>query len=403
MTAARAAGERKGVDRRAVPLLAATGISVTGDGAFLAAAPLLAAALTRDPFEVSLVTAAVYIPWLLFGLPAGALVDRWSRSRVMVLADLFRAAVLAVLLILLVTGRVALPVLVVVVLLVGIAQCFFDSAAQAVIPTIVGRDKDTLAKINGRYWALDTVGRSLLGPPLGSAAFGISRALPFAADAVSFLASALLVRRLPATPKPDVDHEPVLTAVRGGLGHLFRSRDLRVLAFSMGAYNAAFNIAMAPFVLYATDILDVPDAVYGVLLAMSALGGVVAGWQAGPLTRRMSYRQTMAVAQMTQALAWAGIALAGNPWIAGPLLALLGAGSSLSSVAVGSARQALTPDHLLGRVVAAFRLFGLGLAGLGALAGGAIADVWGLTAPLLAAPAILLIAGLLTWPSRRQR
>jgi len=214
MTAARAAGERKGINRRAVPLLAATGISVTGDGAFLAAAPLLAAALTRDPFEVSLVTAAVYIPWLLFGLPAGALVDRWSRKRVMVLADLFRAAVVAVLVVLLVTGRVALPVLVVVVLLVGIAQCFFDSAAQAVIPTIVGRDKDTLAKVNGRYWTLDTVGRSLLGPPLGSAAFGLSRALPFAADAVSFLASALLVRHLPETSKPDVNHEPVLTAVK---------------------------------------------------------------------------------------------------------------------------------------------------------------------------------------------
>ncbi|GLW32972.1 MFS transporter [Actinoplanes regularis] len=402
MTAAKEAGKHVGIDRRAIPLLAATGISVTGDGAFLAAAPLLAAALTRDPVQVSLVTAAAYIPWLVFGLPAGALVDRWSRKRVMVLADLFRAAVLAGLVALLVTGWAGLPTLVVVVLLVGIAQCFFDSAAQAVIPTIVGRDKDALAKVNGRYWALDTVGRSLLGPPLGSAAFGLSRALPFAVDAASFLTSALLVRLLPDTPKPDGDHEPVLSAVKVGLGHLFRTRELRVLAFSMGAYNGAFNIAMAPFVLYATDVLDVPDPAYGALLAMSALGGVIAGWQAGPLTQRMSYRQTMAVAHTTQALAWAGIAVAGNPWVTGFLLALLGAGSSLSSVAVGSARQALTPDHLLGRVVAAFRLFGLGLAGLGALAGGAIADVWGLTAPLVAAPVILMIAGLVTWPFKRQ-
>jgi MFS family permease len=403
MTAAKAAGERDRINRRAIPLLAATGITVTGDGAFLAAAPLLAASLTRDPVQVSWVTAAAYIPWLLFGLPAGALVDRWSRKRVMVLADLFRAVVLAVLVALLVTGFAGLPVLVVVVLLIGIAQCFFDSAAQAVIPTIVGRDKDALAKVNGRYWALDTVGRSLLGPPLGSAAFSLSRAVPFAADAVSFLASALLVRRLPDTPKPDGDREPVLAAVKVGLGHLFRTHDLRTLAFSMGAYNGAFNIAMAPFVLYATDVLDVPGVAYGVLLAMSALGGVVAGWQAGPLTRRMSYRQTMALAHATQAVAWGAIVLAGNPWIAAPLLALLGAGSSLSSVAVGSARQALTPDHLLGRVVAAFRLFGLGFAGLGALAGGAIADAWGLNAPLVAAPLILVIAGLLTWPFRRQR
>ncbi len=388
--------------RRAVPLLAATGISVTGDGAFLAAAPLLAAALTRDPLAVSSVTAAVYLPWLLFGLPAGALVDRWRRRRVMVTADLVRAVVLAVLVGLLLMDLMTLPVLVAAVVLIGIAQCFFDSAAQAVIPSVVGRNKDDLAAVNGRFWALDTVGRALLGPPLGSAAFQLSRPLPFALDAVSFLASALLVRRLPDEPPSPGKHEKVTTAVRAGLRHLLDTPDLRVLALSMGAYNGAFNIAMAPFVLYAIDVLDVPTAAYGLVLAMSALGGVVAGWRAGQLTRRLSYRQTMALAHLMQAAAWAGIAFAGNVWIAAPLLVVLGVGSTLSSVAVGSARQALTPDGLLGRVVSAFRLFGLGAAGLGAFAGGAIADAYGLTAPLFTAAGVLLLGGALTWPYLRR-
>jgi predicted MFS family arabinose efflux permease len=170
----------------------------------------------------------------------------------------------------------------------------------------------------------------------------------------------------------------------------------------MGAYNGAFNIAMAPFVLYAIDVLDVPTAAYGVVLAMSAIGGVVAGWRAGQLTRRLSYRQTMALAHLMQAAAWAGIAFAGNVWIAAPLLVVLGVGSTLSSVAVGSARQALTPDGLLGRVVSAFRLFGLGAAGLGAFAGGAIADAYGLTAPLFTAAGVLLLGGALTWPYLRR-
>lgn len=400
--AAEAAEQRVRVTRRAAPLLAATGISVTGDGAFLAAAPLLAAALTRDPVAVSSVTAAVYVPWLIFGLPAGALVDRWHRRRVMVSADLIRAAVLALLVGLLLSGLLTLPMLVAAVVLIGIAQCFFDSAAQAVIPSIVGRDKNALAKVNGRYWALDTVGRSLLGPPLGSVTFQLGRALPFAADAVSFLASAVLVRFLPDTPVPDGPHQTVTAAIRSGMRHLMDSRDLRVLALSMGAYNGAFNIAMAPFVLYATVVLDVPNAAYGALLAMTAVGGVVAGWQAGPLTRRLSYRQTMAVAHLTQAVAWSGIAIVGNAWIAAPLLALLGAGSSLSSVAVGSARQALTPDDLLGRVVASFRLFGLGAAGLGAFVGGVVADAYGFTAPLVAAALVLVVGGLLTLPFTRR-
>ncbi|MFI5491852.1 MFS transporter [Actinoplanes sp. NPDC051859] len=388
--------------RRATPLLAATGISITGDGAFLAAAPLLAAALTRDPVAVSSVTAAVYVPWLVFGLPAGALVDRWRRRRVMVIADVARATVLAGLVGLLVAGWLTVPLLVAAVVLIGIAQCFFDSAAQAVIPAIVGRDKEALALINGRYWALDTVGRSLLGPPLGSVTFQLARPLPFIADAASFLLSAVLVRRLPDTPVPAGPHEKITVAIRSGLRHLFRTHELRTLAFSMGAYNGAFNIAMAPFVLYAIDVLEVPNAAYGVLLATSALGGVIAGWKAGPLTHRLSFRQTMALAHLTQAAAWAGIAISGNVWIAAPLLAVLGAGSALSSVAVGSARQALTPDGLLGRVVSAFRLFGLGAAGLGAFVGGAVADIYGLTAPLIVAASVLIATGLLTWPYRQR-
>jgi MFS family permease len=112
----------------------ATGISVTGDGAFIAAAPLLAAALTRNPIAVSTVTAALYVPWLVAGLPAGALVDRWPRRRVMVTADLLRAGMLGGLVATVALGWISVPVLVAAVLCVGIAQCFFDSAAQACIP-----------------------------------------------------------------------------------------------------------------------------------------------------------------------------------------------------------------------------------------------------------------------------
>lgn len=388
--------------RRVAPLLASTAISVTGDGIFIAAAPLLAAALTRNPVAVSTVTAGFYIPWLLFGLPAGALVDRWPRRAVMVASDLVRGCVLAGLTAAVLLHLVSVPVLVATVACVGTAQCFFDSAAQACIPALVGRDKDKLAHVNGRFWALDTVGRGLAGPPLGSAAFAVNRALPFAADAASFFVSATLVRNLPHVPAAGGPHEKIRTAIRAGLHHLVETRDLRVLALSMGAYNFAYNASMAIFVLYAREILGVPAAAYGVLLAVGAVGGVVAGWRARPWTRSLSYRQTMTAACAAQAVAWAGIAITANVWIAGVLLAVSGAGASLSSVAVGSARQALTPDALLGRVVSAFRLFGLGAAGLGALVGGATASLYGLTASLILSATVLAVAALLTWPFVRR-
>src|SRR6266540_6306135 len=106
-------GQRGNVKARGVgPLLASTGISVTGDGALIAAAPLLAASLTRNPVAVSTVTAAFYLPWLLVGLAAGALVDRWARRPVMVAADIVRAVILATLAALVFTGTANLPFLV---------------------------------------------------------------------------------------------------------------------------------------------------------------------------------------------------------------------------------------------------------------------------------------------------
>jgi hypothetical protein len=387
---------------RVAPLLASTGVSVTGDGALIAAAPLLAAALTRNPLAVSTVTAAFYVPWLAFGLPAGALVDRWPRRLVMVTADLVRGCLLIGLIAAIFLGVVSVPLLVATVLCIGVAQCFFDSAAQACIPAVIGRDKDALTHVNGRFWALDTVGRSLLGPPLGSASFALNRALPFGADAVSFFASALMVRQLPWMPPADGPHEKIRVAIGNGLHHLIHTAELRVLAFSMGAFNFAYNASMAIFVLYTREVLQVPPAAYGALLAVGAVGGVVAGWRARPLTRSLTYRQIMSVACIAQGAAWAGIALSANVWVAGVLLAVSGAGSSLSSVAVGSARQAMTPDALLGRVVSAFRLFGLGAAGLGALVGGTVASAYGLTASLVASACILAIAAVLTWPFRRR-
>ncbi len=386
-----------------VPLLIATGISVTGDGTFLAAAPLLAAALTSNPVAVSTVTMAFYVPWVIAGLPTGVLVDRLPRRRVMIAADLARAGLLALLVGLMLAGLVSVLVIVLTVLGIGVAQCFFDAAAQSIIPAIVGRDNGVLAQVNGRFWALDTAGRSLLGPPLGSASFVVRHALPFLADAVSFLASASLVRRLPMVPADDRPRENMRAAIGLGVRHIRNTPGLTLLALSTGAANFAFNASMAIFVLYAHEVLRVPLAAYGLLIATGAVGGAAAGWRARTLIRHLSYRQTMAISCLTQSVAWAGTAVTGNVWVAASLFTVSGATTSLANVALGSARQKLTPDHLLGRVTATFRFVAVGAAGLGAIVGGLIAFHYGLTTVLLLSAGCLLVDAIFTWPHRRLR
>lgn len=347
-------------------------------------------------------TAAFYLPWLVAGLPAGALADRWPRRLVMVTADLVRAAALLALSVLIATGHASMVLLLAAILCVGVAQCFFDASSQAVIPALLGRDKETLTRANGRYWAIDTVGRSLAGPPMGSASFTLGRWLPFLGDAVSFGLSAVCVSRLPKLPP--VGSAPSLTeAVRAGLSHLRRTPELRMLAASMATYNFSYNLSIATFVLYATGRLHVAEGGYGLLLAVAAVGGILTGWRAAPLTRRLSYSQMMAVACGLQGLAWFAVATLTDVYLVGFFLALIGAASTLTSVAAGSARQALTPDHLLGRVVSAFRLFGVGAAGLGALTGGFLARESTLRVPMWCAAGVLAIAAVALRPWRGTR
>jgi MFS family permease len=382
-------------------LLTSTGVSVTGDGIFIAAAPLMAAALTREPVQVAIVTAAGYAAWPLVGLPAGALVDRWPRRTVMVAADVLRALVLAGLAVLALSGRLTIPVLALGVFLVGVGSCFFDPAAQTMIPAVVGRDAGALSKANGKIWAADTFGRSLAGPPIGAGLFDVGRAVPFAADALSFLLSALFVSGV-KSPSP-VKEQParIVRAVKEGLHFLGGHAELRVLTFGMAAYNLGFNMSLAPLVLFALDRLGVSPLGYGVLLASMAVGGIAAGWIAPRLPPWLSARSVYALALAVQAVAWLVVVLSGNAWIAGSALVLIGLASTTVSVVGGTARQTYTPDELLGRVVATTRILGIGAAAVGALLGGVLAQAGGIRAPFFGAAALLLGLAPLFLPRRR--
>ena len=159
----------------------ANAISSTGDGAFVAALPLLAVTITRDPRLVSVVTAATYLPWMVLSLPAGALVDRYDRATLMWRSQAVQAAVVAAVAILIVFRIADIAVLGVAGLLLGCAEVVFSNAAQSVLPALV--PPELLPKANGSQEVSLTVGESFLGPPAGSLLFAAAAALPFGLDA----------------------------------------------------------------------------------------------------------------------------------------------------------------------------------------------------------------------------
>jgi MFS family permease len=373
-------------------LWTAASVSTLGDGITVTAGPLLAATLTRDPLLIGLVGAASFAPWLLVGLVSGALVDRLDRRRVMWTVDLGRAAVLGLLAAAVLAGWASIPLLAAGAFLLGVGQTLFDSAAQASIPAIVGRDPERLATANGRLLGAQTVSQQFVGPPAGGALFTLTPWLPYAADAVSFLGSSLLVARIRGRfPVPRTGPAGSLRAdIAAGLRWLARHRLLRGLAVLTGVLNLVFMAAEVVLVLLAQDRLGLGDIGYGLLLTSTAVGSLTASLVTARITRRWGEARAYLVSVALLAAVLAVMGLTTVVPVAAAALALLGFAVTLGNVILQSLRQAVTPPQLLGRVVSAYRLVGLGAIPVGALVGGLLGRV-DLRLPYLAGAAAVVL------------
>ncbi len=379
-------------------LVASSYISSLGDGAFLAAMPLAAAAITRDPAAVAIVAAAEYLPWLAITPVSGALVDRWNRRTVLVSADVLRACALVALTAVIVLGATSIPLLAATAFAVVVGQIFADTASQTVVVDLAGRDETALHKANGHISAAGTTGKSLVGPPIGSVLFAAAPWLPFVLDAASFAGSAGLARTLPVDlAEPAESGRPRLFAsIATGVKFLAQHRTLRTLCLLVAAANLANFMALATFVLYATSRLGVSTAMYGVLLAAGALGGIAGGMLTARIVTRLGNRGAIIAGLVAGTIAWPGLAITSSAYVAAAMLMALEFAAAVTTVVAITARQQVTPPELLGRVISAFRTVGAGAAPLGALAGGLLAATIDLSAPLYAAGAVLGVAVLIS-------
>jgi MFS family permease len=396
-----------------VRLWLAQGVSNLGDGVYVTALPLLAATLTRDPLPVSAVMFAEWLPWLLFGLLAGALLDRWERRRVMWMVDAARLVVVGGFAAAVLLGWASIPLLMATGFLLGTGQTLVDTASQALIPALVSRDPGRLARANGRLAGTRMVAEQLAGPPSGGLLFLVSSWIPFALDAVSFGASSALVATIPgrrATHATGGEASPAAGRRTGlgaeiaeGLRWLFTHRVLAALALRVAGVNIVAAAQGAVLVLFAQERLGLNGVGFGLLLAGSAVGGTLGSVVAPWLSRRLGPVPVMIGGSIVSGLAALGVGLTRNPWVAGGLLALGGLCVVTFNVVLESLRQQLVPDRLLGRVISAFRLFSYGAVPLGALIGGVLARSFGLPAPFLVAGVAIPVMTLLILPFVNRR
>jgi MFS family permease len=360
----------------------ANAVSYAGDGVLVSALPLFAVTVTKDPRLISLVSAAMFLPWLLLSLPAGAIVDRHDRVALMWRSQAVQFAVMATATVLIMTRTAGIAVLAAAGFLLGCAEVVFSNAEQSALPALV--PADLLPRANGNQQVVLTIGETFAGPPLGSALFAVRAALPFGLDAVSFAGSAALLAGLPRTAKSRTtqprSEQRMRAQIAEGVRWLAGHRLLRTVALLLGVSNFSSQMGQATLVLLATQTLHVGTRGYGLLWTAAAIGSVLGGLVNPAITRRLGLLPSLTVAMAAFAAVDAGIGLAPDFAVAAALMACNGFFVTMWNVVTVTLRQRIVPAELLGRVNSVYRMLGWGLMPLGALAGGFIAHAAGLRA-----------------------
>ena len=358
-------------------------VSTLGSGAAGIVYPLLILALTDSPGAAGIAAALRAVPYLLFSLPVGALIDRWDRKRVMIVCDILRAVALMALPLAIVLGVLSLWQIYVVAFVEGSLFVFFNIAEVAGLSRVV--EKADLARATAQNEAAFAAAQ-IAGPSLGTLLFQtLGRAAPFIANALSFMVSALALWKIrtrfhgtpPAGPPRALRHE-----IAEGLRWLWQQPLIRYMAGLTGAMN--FVGAATPLLLIVlARRLGASDVDVGLVFSIGGVGGVIGSLIGGRVQRRFSFGQVICGVSWLLALLFPLYALVPRFYLLGAVFALICLLGPVYNVVQFSYRVALIPDALQGRVNSSFRLIAFGFNPLGAALCGLLLEAWG-TLPTVA-------------------
>ncbi|TCO54264.1 MFS transporter [Actinocrispum wychmicini] len=375
-------------------LWAAQSISLIGTQITALALPLTAILLLHaTPIEVGVLATMQYLPFLLFCLPAGAIVDRLPRIPLLVVTDLCRAVLLIAVPVFGWLGGLSLAVLYPIAFLVGGLTVFFDVGHQSYLPSIVAGDQlvDGNTKLNLTYSVAQ-----LAGPGLGGVLVqAFTAPVAILVDAVSYVSSAGLLRlirhrdvRTADEPRGKiVDPRELVSQTREGLRYVFRHAQIRPLAFATGISNFFYLFGMtgAIFTLYAVRELSLTPAQLGVVLLVGNVGAIAGSLIGGRLLRRWRFGPVMVTTVSAGAAATALMAVAtpANAMVVLAIGILVGEiGVMVYNIGQISLRQAVTPLDMQGRMNATVRFVNWGPIPVGAFLGGLAGQELGLHAVL---------------------
>jgi MFS family permease len=383
-----------------VKLWAGQTISLFGSQITVLALPLLAAnVLQATPGQMGFLGFVQYVPWLFVGLFAGVWVDRLPRRPILLTADILRAILLTLIPLTAWLGWMRIEYLYLVGFFVGICTVFFDIAYVAILPALVSRQQ----LVEGNSKLQTSVSASEMAGPgfAGMLVQAISAPLAVGLDALTFAVSALSLAWIKVQesllPAP-VKQPSIVKQAWEGLRLSLRHPLLRGFIGCSTTGNLFIDIHLAVYILYLTRELGLQPAVIGLLYTFGGLGGVIGAAIAERLVRSLGTGRAIVLSQLVHGLCATALPLVALAGPTVPLLALVhavwGFTSATYTVPALSLRQAITPDHLQGRITASQRVLTFGLSPLGFLIGGFLGEWLGLWPTLLVGGVGLIFSNL---------
>ena len=373
-------------------------ISNLADGVMLAAVPLLAISLTDSPVLISLIGAMVMLPWLLFAIPIGAIVDRVDRRYIFAGANASRSAVVGVLALLIALDHVTIFWLLAAAFIIGVCEVAADTTAQSLIPQIL-EEKD-FEKGNSRLQISETVIQGFIGAPISGFIYAAAIYLPFFINSLGFAISALLALTIPVKYLQDIRQEGeekterrFVADMKFGIAYLFNQKVLRRLVVTTATIGLCYAMGSATMVLFIIKELGLPERFFGVILAIEGVGAILGALVASRTSSKFGRSKVMTFAIVASSAVLLIQGFSPNIYIFVALATFGGFVISQWNILLMATYQTVIPKELYGRIHGTRRTLVWGAMPLGSLLGGVLAN-FSLRLPLYVGGALACVVSI---------
>ena len=353
-------------------------VSNLSDGILIAAAPLLAITLTDSTILISAIGAMVMLPWLLFAIPIGVLVDRVDRRFILAGANATRSAVVGVLALLIATDHVTIYWLLLASFVIGVCEVAADTTAQSLIPQIL--DEKNFEKGNSRLQISETVVQGFVGAPLSGFIYAIAIWLPFFINSLGLAVAALLALSIPIKYLQDVRTDDVdkekrkfVADMKFGIRYLFNEKALRRLVVTTASIGVCYSLGTATMVLFIIDELELPKQFFGIILTIQGLGAIVGATIAPRSSKKFGRGNLMVFGIVSSSIVLLLQGFSPNIYVFVALATFASFAISQWNICLMATYQTVIPTELYGRIHGTRRTLVWGMMPIGSLLGGVLA------------------------------